>query len=68
VSIPTSAADIQIWQEKTLAEGADRPEGEMQLETVEKGDKGVNARSIAALGWPRWKRVFVRWVNLQSLL
>ena len=30
---------------------------------MEEDEQGIMGRSILALGWGRWKRVFVRWVS-----
>jgi hypothetical protein len=54
-SVPTSEADIQLYEEKIAVEGAES-QGELRLL-----DKDPQNKSLVVLGWPRWKRVFVRY-------
>ncbi|KAK1921972.1 hypothetical protein DB88DRAFT_376441 [Papiliotrema laurentii] len=51
--VPTSEADIQLYEEKIAVEGAES-QGELRLL-----DKDPQNKSLVVLGWPRWKRVFV---------
>ncbi len=48
-----------MYEDRALVEGA---EGKGGLRCIEDDDKGVMGRSIGALGWGRWKKVYVRYV------
>ncbi|OCF41369.1 hypothetical protein I317_04850 [Kwoniella heveanensis CBS 569] len=53
-------ADIQLWESKAVVEGQ---EGQGSIRNIEEGDSGVGSRSVNALGWGRWKSVFVSFKN-----
>ncbi|WWD19683.1 hypothetical protein CI109_104145 [Kwoniella shandongensis] len=57
IQIPTSTSDIQLWETKPPVDGqeASPSDGIRNLEE----DGGVGGKSISALGWGRWKTVFV---------
>ncbi len=57
-SIPTSEDDIQLYEEKIPVEGAE--ESQSQGESLRSLEKENQAKSLVSLGWPRWKKVFVR--------
>ncbi|WVW86264.1 hypothetical protein I302_108306 [Kwoniella bestiolae CBS 10118] len=52
VDLPTSTSDIQLWEDKSLVEGQEGNEREIQL--LEEGGK-----TISQLGWGRWKSLYV---------
>ncbi|WVF72942.1 hypothetical protein IAT40_007760 [Kwoniella sp. CBS 6097] len=54
-----SPADIQLWESKEAVEGQ---EGQGSIRNIE-DDSGIGSRSINALGWGRWKTVFVSFKN-----
>jgi len=54
-SPPRSEADIQLYEDKPILDGSQEKAG--QLRSVEDDQK---TRSLAALGWDRWKKIYVR--------
>ncbi|WWC64500.1 uncharacterized protein I303_107110 [Kwoniella dejecticola CBS 10117] len=56
-SIPKSPSDIQLWEYKDAIEGQD-PSQDKQIHNLESAS-GVGGKSIASLGWERWKTVFI---------
>lgn len=58
-SVPTSENDIELYEDKPPIEGAEPVEG--QIRSLEGDQKGS---SLVKLEWPRWKKVYVRWVFL----
>jgi hypothetical protein len=59
VPLPSSISDFQLYEEKSLIEGAE-PSGSTELQCLEIDEKGVMGSNIVAMGWPRWKKIFVR--------
>ncbi|WVR00133.1 hypothetical protein IAU59_007275 [Kwoniella sp. CBS 9459] len=59
-----SPTDIQLWESKEAVEGQ---EGQVQgsVRSIE-DDSGIGSRSISALGWGRWKTVFVSFKNVDG--
>jgi hypothetical protein len=55
---PASDADIQLFDEKPIIDGSQEKAG--GLRSLEDEQK---TRSLTALGWDRWKKVYVRWVD-----
>ncbi|KAK8853270.1 hypothetical protein IAR55_003973 [Kwoniella newhampshirensis] len=57
VPIPKTTSEIQLWETKPLVDGQE-PTTDDGIRNVE-DDPGVGNRSISALGWGRWKTLFV---------
>jgi hypothetical protein len=57
-TIPKSTSDFQLYEEKQAIEGAESTGA--TLRCIEEDEKGFGNKSLAVLGWPRWKKVFVR--------
>ncbi|KIR53527.1 hypothetical protein I315_04121 [Cryptococcus gattii Ru294] len=75
ISLPTSPDDIQFWEfansnsagEEGDATAAGAAGEEKTLRCLE-NDPGIAGRDIKQLGWPRWKTILVRWVELPFLI
>lgn len=75
ISLPTSPDDIQLWEfansnsagEEGDATAAGAAGEEKTLRCLE-NDPGIAWRDIKQLGWPRWKTILVRWVELPFLI
>ena len=57
IPLPPSTDGFRLYEDRNPVEGAKDVGG---LVSIEDDDKGVMGRSIAALGWGRWKKVYVR--------
>lgn len=55
--LPTSTSDYRLWDDKDLIEGAE-PGTEKELKCLDEDEAGMK-KSIQALGWVRWKTVYV---------
>jgi hypothetical protein len=55
---PTSPADYKLWDDKQVIEGADSTKKEIKC--LDDDDEVNMGERIQALGWPRWKTVYVR--------
>lgn len=60
--LPKSAADIRIWESAEAVEGSQEQAG---LRCVDE-DGSVASQSVLALGWGRWKKVYLAWATLSK--
>ncbi|WVQ84660.1 hypothetical protein IAT38_006815 [Cryptococcus sp. DSM 104549] len=58
IHLPTSASQLQLWEANPPPPGAPQNEAEEGIRNIEL-DSGVGGRTLAGLGWVRWKSVFV---------
>ena len=56
--IPKSANDIRLYEDNPSEGAPDR------IREVEGDEESVLGFNVAALGWPRWKRIYIRCVQL----
>lgn len=57
-SAPQSDADIRLFEDKPITDGSQEKAG--GLRSLEDEQK---TRSLTALGWDRWKKVYVRYAH-----
>lgn len=75
ISLPASPDDIQFWEFTNSSSAGEEGDaaaagaaGEQKTLRCLENDPGIAGRDIKQLGWPRWKAILVRWVELPFLI
>ncbi|EAL19257.1 hypothetical protein CNBH3560 [Cryptococcus deneoformans B-3501A] len=75
ISLPASPNDIQFWEFTNSSSAGEEGDaaaagaaGEQKTLRCLENDPGIAGRDIKQLGWPRWKAILVRWVELPFLI